>query len=215
MTARSILVQLTSFVLCVPNEAENFPHETLVRIRQEIEAFKCSCGHDILENHPEFPSESDILCVPTSYPPVQISSAEVDQIRRRRYARTRAANFLKSAPDEKRVNQQVDPNRTSYATIITDMVARSQALVSDSNTESSVEPITYSLKSAVSDDPKDWDAVRGYFDEWVAEVGADISSNFGPSCGISLLPALTITQELLPFLTANDVLSLMSTCRCV
>jgi len=93
LTAYSVLMQISSFVLC-----ESTPTPTALinrsRIIQEALSFQCSCGHTHNSPIPTIACEEAVNHALTSFPPVDVNGAQVDAIRSRRLARNKIAQSI-------------------------------------------------------------------------------------------------------------------------
>ena len=76
LTAYSVLMQISSFVLCEPTPIILM---NLSRIVQEALSFECSCGHSHNTPFPAITCEEAVIHAPTSFPPVDVNRAQVAQ----------------------------------------------------------------------------------------------------------------------------------------
>ena len=203
MSARSILMQLTSFLLCDAHESgfsenqDDLTREQLIaRMRLESGRSSCShCGHRHDNITPKLPTVQQVREAPHAYPPLAVSSQDAVELRARRYARMRAVSML-----EKRQTGQVEekPKNTWSS------VASKGASTTVSTTMPTISLANLPLLQAYSDP-------AAFFDCWnKLTTNGTLAASFGY---FSRLSGVTITEEVFSYLRTNDITALMATCR--
>jgi ubiquitin-protein ligase len=207
---RSILVQMTSFILC-----DDQPLQThlggIIRTQQESTAFNCAeCNHSHENPNPPLPTEMDILHAPLSYPTVEITDVHARKLQEKMFQRRCSTPSLTDASSSDMASTTAPINNK-----VCDLVMKESAVASKISSVENV-PKVENINNVASDNAtvkvseEEWHVVESKYPKSSKKVYSNVPSLSNPTVtskmSVSVLDQ-TVSNKGLTTNTYGDLLN--------